>query len=123
MVEWPAFGSGPDNTKYSALDQIDRSNFQDLRIAWEWESPSTAVAEANRAVKPGQFKPVPIMLDGVVYVATAVAQAAAIDAAIGETPSDPNCQGSGTGCAGALLDFTACRERVLEAGEETCPVQ
>ena len=85
MVEWPAFGSGPDNTKYSALDQIDRSNFRDLRIAWEWESPSTAVAEANPSVKPGQFKPVPIMVGGVLYVATEVAQAAAIDAATGET--------------------------------------
>ncbi len=85
MVEWPAFGSGPDNTKYSALDQIDRSNFRDLHIAWEWESPSTAVAEANERVKPGQFKPIPIMLGGVLYVATEVAQAAAIDAATGET--------------------------------------
>ena len=85
MVEWPAFGADSANTKYSALHRIDRSNFQDLRVAWEWESPSTAVAEANRAVKPGQFKPIPIMLDGVLYVATAIAQAAAIDAATGET--------------------------------------
>jgi len=30
MVEWPAFGNGPDNTKYSALDQIDRSNFHEF---------------------------------------------------------------------------------------------
>ena len=85
MVEWPSFGNGPDNTKYSALDQIDRSNFRELRVASEWESTATEVAEANRAVKPGQFKPVPIMLDGVLYVATAVAQAAAIDAATCET--------------------------------------
>ena len=85
MVEWPAFGSGPDNTKYSALNQIDRSNFHEVQVAWEWESPSTAVAEANRGVRPGQFKPIPIMLDGVLYVATEVSQAAAIDAASGET--------------------------------------
>ncbi len=85
MVEWPAFGNGPDNTKYSALDQIDRSNFHQLQVAWEWESVSTPVADANKAVKPGQFKPIPIMRDGVVYVATEVAQAAAVDAATGET--------------------------------------
>ncbi len=84
MVEWPTFGNGPDNTKYSALDQIDHTNFHELQVAWEWESVSTGVADANKAVKPGQFKPVPIMLDGVLYVATAVAQAAAIDAATGE---------------------------------------
>lgn len=42
-------------------------------------------ADANKAVKPGQFKPIPIMLGGVVYVATEVAQAAAVDAATGET--------------------------------------
>ena len=85
MVEWPAFGNGSDNTKYSSLDQIGRSNFHELQVAWEWESTSTAVAEANRAVRTGQFKPVPIMLDGVLYVATEVAQAAAIDAVTGET--------------------------------------
>ncbi len=78
-------GNGPDNTKYSALDQIDRLNFHELQVAWEWESVSTPVADANKGVKPGQFKPIPIMLDGVVYVATEVAQAAAIDAATGET--------------------------------------
>ncbi len=84
-VEWPAFGNGPDNTKYSALGQIDASNFGELRVAWEWESPSVEVADANPQVRPGQFKAVPIMLDGVVYVSTAVSQAAAIDAATGET--------------------------------------
>ena len=85
MVEWPSFGNGPDNTKYSALDQIDRSNFHELQVAWEWESVSTGVAGANKAVKTGQFKPIPIMLDGVLYIASEVAQAAAIDAATGET--------------------------------------
>ncbi|MDX1385184.1 MAG: PQQ-binding-like beta-propeller repeat protein, partial [Thermoanaerobaculia bacterium] len=84
-VEWPSFGNDPGNTKYSRLDQIDRTNFGDLEIAWTWESISSQVTARDDRVKPGGFKPIPIMLDGLVYVATEVAQVAAIDAATGET--------------------------------------
>ena len=84
-VEWPNFGNDPGNTKYSPLDQIDRTNFEKLEVAWTWESISAQVAADNSRVKPGQFKVVPIMLDGLVYVATEVAQVAAVDAATGKT--------------------------------------
>ena len=33
--EWPNFGGDLGNTKYSALDQINQDNFQDLEI-WVW---------------------------------------------------------------------------------------
>ncbi|MEE2777882.1 MAG: PQQ-binding-like beta-propeller repeat protein [Acidobacteriota bacterium] len=84
-VEWPRFGNDPHNTKYSPLDQIDRTNFDELEIAWTWESISSRVVEANDRVKPGGFKPIPIMLDGLLYVATEVSQVAAIDAVTGKT--------------------------------------
>ncbi len=84
-VEWPTFGNDRANTKYSPLDQIDRSNFEKLEVAWTWESISQEVSSANERVKPGGFKPIPIMLDGLVYVATEVSQVAAIDATTGKT--------------------------------------
>ena len=83
-VEWPSFGNDRGNTRYAPIDQIDASNFDQLEIAWRWTSISQQVSEANPRVKPGQFKPVPLMVDGVVYLATEVAQAVALDAATGE---------------------------------------
>ncbi|MGE4055443.1 MAG: hypothetical protein AB7F99_11655, partial [Vicinamibacterales bacterium] len=34
--EWPAITGGYTSTRYSALDQINAGNFNDLRVAWEW---------------------------------------------------------------------------------------
>jgi quinoprotein glucose dehydrogenase len=36
--EWRSYGSDLASSKYSALAQIDRSNFSRLRIAWRWKS-------------------------------------------------------------------------------------
>ena len=82
--EWHAIGRDAANTKYSPLDQIDADNFMDLEVAWRWTSLSTAVAEANERIRPSQFKSVPLMADGLVYVSTALGQVAALDAGTGE---------------------------------------
>ena len=52
--EWRSFGGDPGNTKYSPLDQINRDNFQDLEVAFRWESISTKVAKSNPRIRPGQ---------------------------------------------------------------------
>ncbi len=83
--EWRSFGGDPGNTKYSPLDQINRDNFQDLEVAFRWASISTKVTKDNPKIRAGQFKAVPIMIDGVLYVSTALSQVAAIDAGTGET--------------------------------------
>ena len=36
--EWRSYGGDLGSTKYSPLDQIDASNFNDLRVAWRWQS-------------------------------------------------------------------------------------
>ena len=33
-VEWRSYANDPGGTKYSALDQIDRTNVQRLEVAW-----------------------------------------------------------------------------------------
>ena len=71
--------------RYSPLDQIDGWNFGKLEIAWRWESISKQVTEANPTVRAGEFKVVPIMAGGLLYVGTEVSQVAAIDPATGKT--------------------------------------
>lgn len=82
--EWHHFGNDLAGSRYSPLDQIDRTNFERLEVAWRWTSISQEVAANNPQVKPSQFKVVPLMIDGLLYVATEISQVAALDAATGE---------------------------------------
>ena len=86
--EWRSYAGDLGGTKYSALDQIDASNFNDLRIAWRWESADGGLdLEALREIHPGlsilNMRATPLMVDGVVYVVTPLRQAAALDAGSG----------------------------------------
>ena len=83
--EWRSFGGDPGNTKYSPLDQINRDNFQDLEIAFTWESISTKVTKESSSIRAERFKAIPLMVDGLLYVSTAFSQVAAIDAGTGKT--------------------------------------
>ena len=81
--EWHHFGRDGANTKYSPLDQITAENFTDLEIAWRWTSLSRPVVEQHERIRPSAFKSSPLMADGLVYVSTALGQAAALDAGSG----------------------------------------
>jgi len=84
-TNWTHFGNDGANSKYSALEQIDKSNFNDLEIAWRWESIASKVKEENPRVQPGQFKVTPLIVDGVMYLVTSVNQLVAVNAKTGET--------------------------------------
>ncbi|MFP6615642.1 MAG: pyrroloquinoline quinone-dependent dehydrogenase, partial [Candidatus Hydrogenedentota bacterium] len=96
-AEWRHFGGNGANNKYSPLDEINRENFKDLEIAWSWESIDDKVTLENPRVQPGQFKVTPLVVDGLIYVSTAVNQIVAIDATTGETvwEYDPQSYASG----------------------------
>ncbi len=83
--EWRSFGNDPAGSRYSPLTQIDASNFRELDVAWTWTSISTQVVKENSTIRAGQFKAVPLMVDGLLYVATELSQVAAIDAGAGVT--------------------------------------
>jgi quinoprotein glucose dehydrogenase len=84
--EWISYGGDKGSTKYSPLDQIDRSNFGDLEVAWQWESIDAEVtAQDGVRVRPQEFKSTPLMANGVLYTSTSFSQVAAIDAGSGET--------------------------------------
>ncbi|MEE2638280.1 MAG: pyrroloquinoline quinone-dependent dehydrogenase [Acidobacteriota bacterium] len=88
--EWPVYGGDQGGTKYSALDQIDGSNFSDLQIVWRWDSVDAALDLETLRERLGQisirgFQVTPLMIDGTLYLSTAMYQTAAIDAGTGET--------------------------------------
>ncbi len=90
--EWRSYAGDNGSTKYSPLDQIDAGNFEDLRIAWRWQSVDGNVdLEAlprradDRPISIRGLQATPLMIDGVLYLTTALYQAAAVDAGTGET--------------------------------------
>ena len=88
--EWRSYGGDLGSTKYSPLEQIDASNFADLRLAWRWTSADEALdLDAMSEGRPRfgfrMFQATPLMVGGVLYISTALHQVAAIDAGTGET--------------------------------------
>ena len=77
--EWRFYGGDGGDTKYAALDQINRDNVKNLRVAWKWN------AENSSSRPDHNHEATPIMIDGVLYISTGASEAAAIDAATGKT--------------------------------------
>src|SRR5688572_23549271 len=78
--EWPAYGGDNSGIRYSALDQINADNIQNLEVAWVWKSDSlqpNAIATSETT---------PIMVDGVLYFSMDQRRyVIAADAGTGET--------------------------------------
>jgi quinoprotein glucose dehydrogenase len=78
--EWPHWGGDSGGTKYSPLDQINRDNVKNLRIAWRWKADNYGPrADAN-------MEATPLMVGGVLYTTAGTRRAVvAIDGTSGET--------------------------------------
>ncbi len=111
--EWRSYSGNIAGQKYSPLDQIDALNFEDLEIAWRWQSVDTMVSRTmpdgsewtapletiveslvedtpnlyrkSHPPRPGAMNVTPLMIGGVLYFNTALSQGVAVDAATGET--------------------------------------
>ena len=111
--EWRSYAADAGSTKYSPLDQIDAGNFGDLEVAWRWRSADARVSTTTaggaewwsslpnvvahlEAENPNLYRrgntprisamqATPLMVDGVLYLNTALSQGVAIDARSGET--------------------------------------
>jgi quinoprotein glucose dehydrogenase len=69
---WAAYGGTPDQIRYSALDQINRSNVHKLEVAWSYDTG-----------EGGDLQTQPIVVDGVLYAYTPTHKTIALDAASG----------------------------------------
>jgi quinoprotein glucose dehydrogenase len=77
--EWRTYGGDLGNTRYSALDQINASNFNKLQIVWSLKT-------ANFGPEPEyKFEGTPLMAKGVLYTTAGSRRAVvALDAGTGE---------------------------------------
>ncbi|HJU42530.1 MAG TPA: PQQ-binding-like beta-propeller repeat protein [Vicinamibacterales bacterium] len=62
-VEWPNITGGYSSTRYAAIDQINASNFSNLKVAWEWRGevpPGVELGDINA-------RGLPIYVDNLLY--------------------------------------------------------
>lgn len=92
-TEWSSYGGDPGGSRYSALDQIDRSNVARLEVAWTTQTGDGA-HDSTQPTEPGvscarchrddyKFEATPIIADGSLYLSTPFNRVLAIDPATG----------------------------------------
>lgn len=80
--DWPAITGGDAATRYSAVDQITASNFNTLKVAWEWNG------EAGPDVEIGDIngRSLPIYVDGMLITTSGPRRTVvSLDPATGKT--------------------------------------
>jgi quinoprotein glucose dehydrogenase len=84
--EWRAYSGDLGASKYSPLEQIDKSNVSRLRIAWRRPALDAAItATAPQMRANSSFRSTPLMIGGVLYASNGVGFVEAFDAATGKT--------------------------------------
>ncbi len=76
--EWHSYGQDPAGSRFSTLDQINRSNVTQLERAWTYRTGDIASKGRHYA------ECTPLVIDGVVYVITPFSRLIAIDAVTGK---------------------------------------
>ncbi len=89
VVDWPSHGNDPGGTKYSMLQQINRTNVHELQEAWSWDTgekpiPMAQVALTGQSITPGKFQGTALMVGETLYIATSYNQVVALDPETGE---------------------------------------
>src|SRR5260370_177853 len=73
-VDWPAYGGGPEDIRYSALKQINRANVSKLQNVWSYDT----------ADGTGDPQTQPIVIGRVLYGLTPKHKVIALDAVTGK---------------------------------------
>ncbi|MDQ4421580.1 PQQ-dependent dehydrogenase, methanol/ethanol family [Sphingobium sp. DEHP117] len=71
--DWPSYNRDADETRHSPLTRIDPSNVGELGLAWSFDFDNSHAQEAT-----------PLVIDGIMYVASAWNKLYALDAATGK---------------------------------------
>jgi len=109
---WPAYAGDKGSTKYSPLEQINNDTIKNLRVAWTRsglpEELRPAFPDAQAAAN---YQHTPLVVDGVMYMSSAVGAVVALDPTTGKTlwydnlPLRPDGQGPARGGATRSLAY------------------
>lgn len=82
--DWNSYASDKNNSKYSPLAQINKTNVKDLEIKWVWESPDNMVKEQIK-FPTSIYQTTPLAIDGILYIGSTTAIISAVDGKTGKT--------------------------------------
>lgn len=78
-ADWPNYGRTPGGDRHSPLVQISRDNVAVLQLAWEYKTGEAGVETGN----PTAMEATPLVIDGVMYLATPLGKVIALDPVTG----------------------------------------
>ena len=83
-ADWPHYGGGPEQTRYSPLTQITPANVASLKVAWTYDT--------GDAFQGSEMQCQPVVAHGVLYATSPKLRVFALDAATGalKWSFDPN---------------------------------
>jgi quinoprotein glucose dehydrogenase len=81
--EWIAYGRDPGRMHHSPLTQITQENVQDLVVVGTYHTAELTTYNGTLLAESAAFEATPLMVDGVLYLATATNRVVALDAGTG----------------------------------------
>jgi quinoprotein glucose dehydrogenase len=80
--DWRYYGGDPGGTKYSTLDQVNKSNVGRLKAAWTYHIGD--FSDGKKYFTRSAFESTPLVVDGVMYVTSPFSRLAALDPETGK---------------------------------------
>ncbi len=80
--EWPVYGGDAAGTKYSPLDQINRTNVAHLKPAWTFHTGE--LRQGRKDPKRFAFETTPLAVDGTLYLTSSFSRLIALEADTGK---------------------------------------
>ena len=78
--DWPNYGRTPGGDRHSPVRQIDRANVGTLALAWDYKTGEAGIETGN----PTALEATPLVVDGVMYLATPLGRVIALDPVTGQ---------------------------------------
>src|SRR5450432_4091965 len=65
---WPTYGNDPGGARYSAAQQIDRTNVNRLQLAWTYRTG--AMQQETKLSRKAAFEATPILVENKLFLST-----------------------------------------------------
>ena len=118
-IDWPFYTSDLKGSKYTPADQIDRDNFDQLRVVWRYRPPDQQIYETSGLghLDIEEHRNTPVAVDGVLYYASPYNILIALDGVTGEEKwvFDPEVWKSGASFLGNLRGVTYWTDGITAA--------
>lgn len=84
--EWTRYGADSGSTRYAPLDQINKGNVSELRVAWRRPAVDTSISSKfPDLTHSNNFRATPVMIDGVLYSPNGIGLVEAFHPGTGKT--------------------------------------